>query len=69
MDYENDYMDSRYIQSRQNKLILEYDEEYSNYPYKSQRGFRVDQTRGLIALVWLMSQFMNLVKHILQYKK
>lgn len=30
--------------------ILEYDEEYSNYPYKSQRGFRVDQTRGLIAL-------------------
>ena len=28
MDYENDYMDSRYIQSRQNKLILEYDEEF-----------------------------------------
>ena len=30
--------------------ILEYDEEYSNYPYKKQNGFRVDQTRGLIAL-------------------
>lgn len=30
--------------------ILKYDEEYSNYPYKKQTGFRVDQTRGLIAL-------------------
>lgn len=30
--------------------IKEYDEEYSNYPYKYQKGFRVDQTRGLIAL-------------------
>lgn len=30
--------------------ILKYDEEYSNYPYKSREGFRVDQTRGLIAL-------------------
>lgn len=30
--------------------ILEYDEEFSNYPYKNQIGFRVDQTRGLIAL-------------------
>ena len=30
--------------------ILKYDEEFSNYPYKSQQGFRVDQTRGLISL-------------------
>lgn len=30
--------------------IKEYDEAYSNYPYKYQKGFRVDQTRGLIAL-------------------
>lgn len=29
--------------------ILKYDEEYSNYGYKNQVGFRVDQTRGLIA--------------------
>lgn len=29
--------------------ILEYDEQQSNYPYKSQRNFRVDQSRGLIA--------------------
>ena len=30
--------------------ILKYDEEFSNYPYKSQQGFRVNQTRGLISL-------------------
>lgn len=30
--------------------ILTYDEEFSNYSYKSQQGFRVNQTRGLIAL-------------------
>lgn len=30
--------------------ILKYDEEFSNYSYKSQQGFRVDQTRGLISL-------------------
>lgn len=30
--------------------ILEYDEEFSNYPYKNQIGYRVNQTRGLIAL-------------------
>lgn len=29
--------------------ILQYDEEFSNYPYRNQIGFRVDQTRGLIA--------------------
>ena len=30
--------------------ILKYDEEFSNYPYKSQQSFRVNQTRGLISL-------------------
>lgn len=29
--------------------ILAYDEEFSNYPYRNQIGYRVDQTRGLIA--------------------
>lgn len=29
--------------------ILEYDEQRSNYPYKTQAGFRVNQSRGLIA--------------------
>lgn len=29
--------------------ILEADEQYSNYPYTRQAGFRVDQARGLIA--------------------
>ncbi len=30
--------------------ILAYDEEYSNYPYLNQNGFRVRQNRGLLAL-------------------
>lgn len=30
--------------------ILEYDEQFSNYPYVGYTGFRVDQNRGLIAL-------------------
>lgn len=30
--------------------ILEYDEQYSNYPYNTQAGFRVNQNRGLVAL-------------------
>ncbi|MGN0069818.1 MAG: SusC/RagA family TonB-linked outer membrane protein [Prevotella sp.] len=30
--------------------ILEYDEENSVYPYQNQRGYRVNQVRGLIAL-------------------
>lgn len=30
--------------------ILEYDEQYSNYPYVGNTGFRVNQNRGLIAL-------------------
>ncbi len=30
--------------------ILEYDEQYSNYPYTTQAGFRVNQNRGLVAL-------------------
>lgn len=38
MDYENDYMDSRYIQSRQNKLILEYDEESNNFNVLNSEG-------------------------------
>lgn len=29
--------------------ILEYDEQRSNYPYKSRTGYRVNQSRGLIA--------------------
>jgi len=30
--------------------ILEADEQYSNYPYIAQKGFRVNQNRGLVAL-------------------
>lgn len=30
--------------------ILEYDEQYSHYGYKRSAGYRVDQTRGLVAL-------------------
>lgn len=30
--------------------ILEADEQYSNYPYTTQAGFRVNQNRGLVAL-------------------
>ncbi|KAA8476399.1 TonB-linked SusC/RagA family outer membrane protein [Arcticibacter tournemirensis] len=30
--------------------VLEYDEQFSNYPYNTQAGFRVNQNRGLIAL-------------------
>ncbi|RXF72374.1 SusC/RagA family TonB-linked outer membrane protein [Arcticibacter tournemirensis] len=30
--------------------VLEFDEQYSNYPYNTQAGFRVRQNRGLVAL-------------------
>lgn len=30
--------------------ILETDEEYSNFPYRQQAGFRVNQARGLVAM-------------------
>lgn len=30
--------------------ILEYDEQYSHYPYSRNAGFRVNQARGLIAI-------------------
>ncbi|PWG81250.1 SusC/RagA family TonB-linked outer membrane protein [Pararcticibacter amylolyticus] len=30
--------------------VLEFDEQYSNYPYNTKAGFRVNQNRGLVAL-------------------
>lgn len=38
MDYENDYMDSRYVQSRANKVTIEYDEDTNDFNILNTKG-------------------------------